>query len=526
MNGIPTYPSSRGRLRARRAERHGRGSGAMLSLTLLSVLAPAPLAAQLERGQVIDLTIERVVELGLRDSYRVRQLVFGIERTRSLLRAQQAGLKSRVELQLAAPQFESITDYKWNSTLQKNELIHEDTRRWQADLSVRQPVILFGFPTNGYLSLNNRVYRYRQLGDQTDIRYYNRYFVGYNQPLFQPNRMKNDLEEAELNLERSELDYQNNVIDMIGDLEDDYYDLFESAYERVIAEEFLSHMQDAAAAAQAVVAGTPSRAIEVDQLRVELANARERLQQSLSSFRLQGENIKQRLRLSPTDSIVLNPIFFLRRVDVGSERAIELATMMTPRLRRIAIQLRENEIRLDETRGSNAFRVNVGLTYGREMQDPRFDNLWQEPRNSYTVDLTATVPIWDWGQRKYRIEADEYQIQRTRLQAEETRSQMETSVNNEVRNLVEYEQRALNMQDNMVLAHQITTSTLERYRAGEVALVDLIQTIDRETSTAGNFLDAYLGYRQTLRRLQLLTHYDFERDLPVLERYTIGPPQQ
>ncbi len=447
--------------RVRRERWRVRVAGA---LGLLVVGAP-PARAQQTR-QVIDLTVERVVELGLRDSYRVRQLSLGIERTRSLLRAQQAGLKSRVEMDVAAPEFESISDYKWNSTLQKNELVYENTRRWEAELSIRQPVILLGYPTNGYLSLNNRVYRYRQLGNENDIQYYNRYFIAYQQPLFQPNRMKNDLESAELDLERSELDYRNDVIGMIDDLTDDYYQLFESAYKRDIAEEFVGHLEEAATAAQSLAAADASRAIEVDQLRVELANAHEQVQQSASSFRRQGENIKQRLRLSPGDSIALEPVLALAPVSVDPDTAITLATNMTPRMRRIAIQLRENEIRLDQTKGNNSFRMNVGLTYGREMQDPQFDHLWREPRNSYTVDLSATIPIWDWGQRRRRIEADEFQIQRTRLQEEEALSAIETSVRNEVRNLEEYEQRALAMQENVSLAHQLTASTLDRYRDG------------------------------------------------------------
>jgi outer membrane protein len=491
---------------------------------LLSIGAVTPVAAQAVQGQVVDLSVERMVELGLRDSYRVRQLVLGIERERNFLRAQQAGLRSRVELEVSAPEFSSISEYKYNSTLQRDELVFENTRRWEAELSVRQPVILFGFPTNGYLSLNNRMYRYTQYADDRDIRFYNRYFIGYNQPLFQPNRMKNNLEEAELDLERSELDYRSDVVRMIDDLVDDYFDLFETAYERVIAEEFLQHITVASEAAAEVIVRDSSRSIEADQIRVELANAREDLQQSRSGYRLQSEEIKQRLRLAPADSVVLEPVIAVRPVRVDAGRAIDLAMNAAPRLRRLAIQLRENEIQLDETRGNNSFRMNIGFTYGREMQDPHFDRLWTEPRNSYTVDVTATIPIWDWGQRKYRVQASEINLQRTRLSTEEAMTDIETNVRNQVRNLEEYQQRALNMQENRELAHEITLSTIERYRQGEVTLVDVLQTIDRESSTAENFLDAFLGYRGALQRLQELTYYDFEMDMPILDRFIIDAP--
>jgi outer membrane protein TolC len=311
---------------------------------------------------------------------------------------------------------------------------------------------------------------------------------------------------------------------MIDDLADDYYELFETAYERVIAEEFLEHIDIAVGAAVEVIARDSARSIEADQLRVELANAREDLQQANSSYRLQTAEIKQRLRLSAADSVALDPMINVQPIDVDPDRAIDLAMNAAPRLRGLAISMRENEIQLDQTKGNNSFRMNVGFTYGREMQDPRFANLWEEPRNSYTVDITATIPVWDWGQRRYRIQAAEINLQRTRLSTEEAVTDIETSVRNEIRNLEEYEQRAMNMQENMALAHQITMSTIDRYRRGEVTLVDVLQTISRESSTARNFMDAYLGFRNANLRLQQLTYHDFELDMPLLDRFTIEAP--
>ncbi|MGH7502586.1 MAG: TolC family protein [Longimicrobiales bacterium] len=491
-------------------------------VALTAVLTPAPAQGQ-ANTQPIELTLERMVELGLRDSYRVRQLQLGIEQTRSLLRAAQAGLKSRVELAIQAPEFEAISDYKWNSDLQRNELVHENTRRWELDLSIRQPVILFGFPTNGTLSLNNRVYRFSQLGEEQDVRYYNRYFIGYEQPLFQPNEMKNDLEEARLDLERSELEYQDDVIEMVNDLAEDYFELLEASYDRIIASAKVASTDLAIEASAVRIAADSSRAIEQDQLQVELANAQVDAQQAASSFRLRAANIKQRLRLAATDSITVDPQVSVTPVGVDLEQAVQLAMTLAPRLRQLAIDRRENEIDLDQTRGNDSFRLDLELTYGREMQDPQFRNLWHEPRNSYTVSMRGYVPIWDWGERKHRIQAELYSLERTDLAVEEARTSIQTAVANEVRNLSEYEQRALTMQENLRLARQVTATTLERYRTGEVTLVDVIQTIDRETNTAENFLEAYLGFENALLRLQELTYYDFQRNVPLLERFTIEP---
>src|SRR5690606_23232738 len=135
-------------------------------LAVLGLLAAAPLSAQ--SGKKVNLTLESAVRMTIDDSYRVRRLRLDVERTRSLLQAQRAGLKSRVFMNFQTPEFERISESKWNSILGRNEIVREHSQRWQFDFSIEQPVILFGYPTNGYLSLNNRVYRYTQFAEDQE----------------------------------------------------------------------------------------------------------------------------------------------------------------------------------------------------------------------------------------------------------------------------------------------------------------------------------------------------------------------
>lgn len=481
--------------------------------------APAPQEGP--RG-VLELTLDRMVELGLRDSYRVRQLQLEVERTRSLLRAEETTLKSRVTLSISAPQFAAISDNKWNSLLQRNELVREDTRRYQMDLSVRQPVILFGYPTNGTLSLNNRVYRYTQVDeDERDTNYYNRYFIAYDQPLFQPNRMKNRLEEAELNVEKAELRFKSDVVGAIDDLATDYADFVADAFRRERAAEFVRDLTAAMDAVRDVVTQNPTRAGDLDLLQVELANARESENQSANNLRNREQTIKQRLQVSTGVSLRVSPVLVITPIKVDPAEAIRLASTLTPRMRQLTIATRENEIRLQEVRGSNGFRANLELTYGREMQDPRYQNLWSAPRNSYTVEVNATVPIWDWGERKHRIQAQQFSLDRAKLSEEQTLSEIETEIRNLVASLDDFGARTRTMLDTLRLAHDLTLATVARYRAGEVGLSDLTQALARESTTANNLLNAYQGYHRTLRRLKEVTFFDFEAGLPLAERFEI-----
>lgn len=170
-----------------------------------------------------------------------------------------------------------ISESQYNSNLGRNEIVRENSRRWEAELSIRQPLILFGYPTNGYLSLNNRIYRYAQLDEQgeRDITYYNRYFVRYTQPLFQPNSLRNSLEEAALDLEVEEIEFYGDMVDLIDDAADDFYDLFEETFERIASQDYVEHLVRAEDLAQTRAEADPDRALDVEQVRVELANARE-----------------------------------------------------------------------------------------------------------------------------------------------------------------------------------------------------------------------------------------------------------
>ena len=508
----------------RRESKTGRWGAVWIGAALVASLAlGAPLAAQ---RTPVEMTLERMVDLSLSNSFRIQNLNLSIERTRHRLSAEEARLRSNVSLNLSAPQFESSADPRWNSTLGRDEIIHETTRRWEGNLSIRKPLILFGYPTNGYLSLNNRVYRYVQINNDgaRDLRYYNRYFVRYTQPLFQPNSLKNDLEEAQLDLEDSELDFYDDVVEIVDDLSDDYFELFEDAYDRVINETLVANLRLAVAAAEDVAQADLQRGIDVDQARVELANAEQQLEESLSDFRIQAASLKTRLNLAESDSITLSPVIMVNPVRIDVEQATQFALQLTPRMRQLDIQYRQNELNLDQTKGRNSFRVNLNFSYGRENQDPRFGAIFGSPTNTYSVDVNASIPIWDGGERSARIRSSEISVRQTALRIEEAETQIISNVENEVRNVTEFQNRALSMEENLDLASGLAASTLDLYIEGSASIFDVLQTFRTEAATAENLLDAYLGWRSSLLRIQRTTYYDFELGLPVLERYGVRLP--
>lgn len=501
-------------------ERKARQWGIILALGCSLLNSPNIVSAQ----QHVVLTFDSAVNIAMKNSYRIRQLELGIERTRYWLKANRAALKSKVYLNLHSPEYEAVSDYKWNSTLQKDEIIYQNTSLWQMDLSIRQPVVILGYPTNGYLSLNNKVYRYLQKTDgEKDIKYYNRHFVKFEQPLFKPNTLKNNIEDAELDLEENELDYLSDQIDMIDDIADDYYDLFELAYMNNIFAHEADNLEKIYDIAVEFAAQDSNLTLEAIQAKIEYANAQEDLLENQSDTRLEISRMKQRLRMSDLDSLTIGELdVSIKPIDINIDRAIQYGYTLRPRLRLLDIRRRKDEIDVNNAEGWDAFYVNLEMTYGLEKQDEYYEELVNDYDNSYSVSVNAYIPIWDWGRRKARIEAERISLKKTELYIEESRNQIRSEIINAVANLKEYQTRAINLQNNLEAMHEITEISIEQYRNGEISFNDILQVVVRERETQSNFLDAYLGYKKSLLTLMINTYYDYERDVPLIDRFIDG----
>lgn len=466
----------------------------------------------------LQLTFNSALEIAMRNSYRIKRLEMNIERTQHWLSAQRAGLKSRVYLNLQSPNLQRISDYKWDSNLNRDVIVRQNTQRWQGNLSIRQPVILFGYPTNGYISLNYRIYRYLQKDDGlSDISYYNRLYFRFEQPIFMPNRLKNDLERAELDLKGSTLNYIGDLVEIIEDIGDDYYDFFKLAYENIIHQKKLDNLLIIDGHVKELANKESSREIEAVRTELEIANARENLLENRSDLRRNSADLKQKLRISSEDSLYVVPKIEINSIHIDPENAVQLGFSQSPRLQRLELDRRRSEINVENQKGNNAFRVNLEVTYGLEKQNDRFETIWEKYDNSNSVSVNAYIPIWDWGQRNERIQAETVNLRRSELNIEESKEYLKKNILNTVTNFNEYLERSLNMKESIELAENITKYSIDQYKNGEISLQDLLQIVNNQEETELKFLDVYLGYKRALLDLKVITYFDFEKNVSILD---------
>ncbi len=484
----------------------------ILAFTLTSI---ASVSAQ----EKIQLTLDSAVDIAMKNSYRIKHLQMNIEANRLWLKARQAGLKSKVYMNLQAPNLSSSSDFEWDSNLGRDVIVKKNTTRWQADIAIRQPVVIMDYPTNGYLSMNTRTYRYLQKHEGNDVDYYNRYYVKYEQPFFQPNYLKNNIETAKLDLQRRELEYARDRASTINSIADDYYDLFEFTCNDVIYQQQIENLQRVALIAERAAEADTTRRIEAVQVKVEIANIGENRLKNQSRIRQESARLKQRLRMSQQDSIYVVPEFPFKPVHIDLDQAIEYGHNLHPLLRMLDIDKRKNEINVDNAKGWDSFSLNLAMTYGLEKQEDDIQSIWNEYDNSNSIALNAYVPIWDWGRRKTRLEAQKISLRRTELSIEENRNSISSNISIEVENFLEFQSRTENMMKSRELAADITEAGIEQYNSEIISIRDVIQMIESQKDTEMNFLDAYQGYRRSLIALMIRTFYDYENNISLLDKF-------
>jgi len=468
--------------------------------------------------QEIHLTLNKAVDIAIKNSYRTKQLELGIQRSMHWLRARQASLRSQVYMNLQTPDLNNISEYKWNSDLGHDEIVRQNTQRWQSDMSIKYPLMLFGYPTNGYLSLNHKFYRYLQKDHGDDqVDYYNRLYLKFEQPFFLPNELKNDLEDAQLDLQDIKLEYINERVEIIEDIAQDYYEIFDATYDNNIYQNQLTYLEQAQQISDSLRQKDGSQSFDNEQISLEIANVREKRYSSQSRLRRRLVYIKQRLRLNSDDSLYVTPLVKIIPVQVDLPGAIRLGYENSPWLQRLKIRYRRSELDVENEKAQNAFHLRLEVTYGLEKGQPSFYDIWHEFDNSNSITLNAYVPIWDGGQRKERIQAEMLDLEQRLLQIEEEKEDIKNDIRTAYTNLNEYYDRSHKMLNSLELAKQITETSLQKYAAGQISLQDLLQIIERTRETEQNFLEVYLGYRQALLDLMTETYYDYEKNVSLYD---------
>ena len=473
----------------------------ILGLALIAVSLPA---------QPV-LTLPQALDIALDKSPDIQRARFNLERSRQLLKAQEASLKSKFSLNLMPYDYQYTKRFntyfsEWNT---------EEIQQSGLDFSVSQPI----YWTDGTLSLINSLARQEAFSaagaSATNSTFNNNLYLRLEQPLFTYNRTKLSQTEVELDLENAALSYALKRLELEKSVTQSFFDCFynEQNQDIAVAEE-KNNQESYDIIRNKVEAGLAAKE-ELYQAELNFANSRLSTANARVSLANSKDALKDLLGLSLFDEVSADADVEFSKIPVDLEKATKsgLSTRMEIREQEITIRNAMND--LIRTSALNEFKGNVSLTYGLLGNNEAFSSMYDDPTQNQKYSISFEVPLWDWGEKDARIKAQEAKIAQQKLNANQTENQIILGIRQAFRTvenqLLQIETRKQNVR-NAELTYDLN---LERYRNGDLTskLLGEYQTQLSKEKLA--YMQALIQYRLALLDLKIQSMWDFEKGLSV-----------
>lgn len=459
------------------------------------------------------LTLEKALQISETGSPDLQQSLLNLERFQKNLEAQRAALKSRLSLDVTPLNYSNqrrfdtrVSEWYTNESLTSN-----------ARFLISQPIL----PTDGTISLSNEFGWQNSNSDAAGTntqskRFYNNLYLNLNQPLFTYNRLKLQMKELELSYENANISYAMQRLNLEKNVTQFFYNVFMAQNNLTIAKEELVNTQKSYDIIKNKVEAGLAAKEELYQAELNLSTAKSTLQNREVSFENAKDQLKLYLGMDLYQDIIVLGDVTANPVQVDLEKAIENGLSSRMELRQREIDIETSQFSLIQTKALNEFRGDVNLRLGITGDNEDMSMIFDAPTSSPSVNLSFSIPLFDWGEKKARIAAQEATIKSQELNLSEQKKQIIIDVRQVYRNLQNQLNQIEIAKQNEINAQLTYEINLERYQNGDLTGMDLnlYQTQLSEKKIA--LAQALINYKIELLNMKIQTLYDFEKGQPIL----------
>ncbi len=457
------------------------------------------------------LTLAKALKISETGSPDLQLSLLNLERSQKNLEAQRAALKSRLSLEITPVNYSNNRRFDTRvSEWYTNESFTSNAR-----FLISQPIL----PTDGTISLSNDFGWQNSSSDANNVtskRFYNNLYLNLNQPLFTYNRLKVQLKELELNLENANINYALQRLNLERNVTQFFYDVFMTQKNLEIAKEELTNTQKSYDIIKNKVDAGLAAKEEFYQAELNLATSKSTLQNNEVNYENAKDQLKLYLGMDLYEDILVLADIEANPVKVDLDKAIENGLDSRMELRQREIDVETSQFALIETKSLNEFRGDMNLRLGFSGDNENLGEIYKSPTRSPSVNIGFNIPIFDWGEKKARIAAQEATIASQELNLSEEKKQIIIGIRQVYRNLrnqLNQIEIAKQSDTNAQLTYEIN---LERYQNGDLTSMDLNLFQTQLSSKKLELAQSLINYKIELLNLKIQSLYDFENGAPIL----------
>ncbi|MCL1821223.1 MAG: TolC family protein [Prolixibacteraceae bacterium] len=463
------------------------------------------------------LTLDLALSIAENNSPAMQQSRLNLERSMSNLEAQKAALKSRFSLDVNPINYSNTRRFD----TRVSEWYTNESFASNAVFRAEQPILF----TDGTLSLINN-FGWQNSNSTTfiegiartthDKRFSNNLYLNYNQPLFTYNRLKLQLKELELSLENEEIRYAMQRLSLESTVTQYFYDVYMNQMNLAITREELANTEKSFEIIKnKVEAGLAARE-EFYQAELNLSSARSGLQNREVSFENSKDQLKLYIGMDLFEEIIVYADVEVNPVPVDLDKAIQNGLSSRRELRQREIDIESSQFEMIRTKARNEFSGSMNVAYGFIGDDSKLGKIFNDPVQNPQVQVSFSIPLFDWGEKKARIKAQEASIKSAEISFSDQRNQIIVRIREVYRSLqnqLNQIEIAAQSERNAQLTYEIN---LERYENGDLTGMDLNLYQNQLSSQKISYAQALLNYKIQLLNMKIQSLYDFEKNEPVI----------
>ncbi len=464
------------------------------------------------------LTLDKAMEIAGNNSPDIIRSLLNLERSQQSLKAQNAALKSQFSLNLTP------FSYAKNRSFDDLQSIWNTNTNTQSfgTFTVSQPIL----PTDGTISLINR------FGWQKNISEYrnnlvtksfsNNLYLSLTQPLFTYNRTKLNLKQLQLDLEDAQLSYAMQKLNLEKQVTQLFYNVYLAQMKLDVSQDEFTNTQKSYEITQNKVTAGIAAKEELYQAELNFATAKSTLENARVSLEDAKDQFKQYIGMDISTEITVMTDVKFNPVVVDLNKAIDSGEKSRMELRQREIDVDNAQFTLIQTKALNEFRGDLSFSVGIIGDNEKLKNIYDTPTNNPRFSVAFNVPIFDWGEKKARIKAQEAVIQTSKLTLDQLKTQIKVdirSVYRNLQNLVNQIDIADQNEKNAQLTYEIN---LERYTNGDLTSMDLNLFQTQLSNKKMAYAQALIDYKIELLNMKIQSLYDFEKNQAVVPENIIN----
>lgn len=342
-------------------------------------------------------------------------------------------------------------------------------------------------------------------GTTTNKAFSNDLYVQLTQPVFTYNRRKMELKQLEFQLENAHISYALQRLNIEQQITTRFYQVyFAQTNPEISREEYQNALQSYEIIKNKVEADLAAR-VELYRAEVNLATARSSLEERQVALANTKETLNQTLGIDLTLDHTIFAEVNIEPVEIDLAKATESGLTSRLELRQREIEGAELAFDMIRTKALNEFKGEVSLSVGITGDDRKFTNIYETPTRNPRVAVSFTVPLFDWGEKKARIRAQEIARHIHDLDAWEEKVDIELNIHQTWRNLENLKSQISIARQNVENAQLTYDLNLVRYREGDITGMEMNQFQTQLSNTKISYTQALINYKVELLNMKILS---------------------